>query len=507
MKKSFQIGSTPLTISIISDILDLNKSLKLSIESKKKIKECRSYLDQRINDSEDPIYGVNTGFGALCDRKVSKEDIQKLQKNLILSHACGTGETVPQEVVKIMLLLKIQSLSYGNSAIQLNTIQRLVDMFNENILPVVYEQGSLGASGDLVPLAHLSLPLLGLGEVDISEICENGYYKRRKAKKILDEKEWNPILLQSKEGLALINGTQFMGAYGVWSLIQCMRLSYFADVISSISLESFHGSVEAFDKLIHKIRPHKGQIVTAKNIKELLRGSSIQKDHKTYIQDPYSFRCIPQVHGATKDIIKHVKGIFEIELNSVTDNPLIFKKEDKIISGGNFHGQPLAMALDYLAISVSELGSISERRIFQLISGSRGLPEFLTANPGVNSGMMIPQYTAASIVSQNKQLCTPSSVDSIVSSNGQEDHVSMGANSATKLYRVIKNLERILAIELMTATQALAFRNVRSSDFIEEVLDLYRLEVAFLDQDRLLHDDIQKSINFLQNLDIDTNLL
>ncbi|HJM16490.1 MAG TPA: aromatic amino acid ammonia-lyase, partial [Flavobacteriales bacterium] len=296
-------------------------------------------------------------------------------------------------------------------------------------------------------------------------------------------------------------------AYGVWSLLKSEKLSYLADLIGSISLEGFDGRNECFDELIHLVRPHKGQLKTAENIRDFLMDSEIQQQKKSHVQDPYSFRCMPQVHGASKDVINHVKSVFTTEINSVTDNPTVFPKEDKIISGGNFHGQPLAMSMDYLSIGISELSSISERRIYQLISGERGLPPFLVAKAGLNSGMMIPQYTAASIVSQNKQLCTPSSVDSIVSSNGQEDHVSMGANSATKLYKVVENTERVLAIELMNAVQSIAFRNNKSSDFIESFIDVYRDEVPFLNEDRILHDDIQKSIKFLQNLEIDTELL
>ena len=507
MAKAFKIGDQPLSISTISEITATNTPIALSVSAKKKIKDCRKYLDNKIAKSSEPIYGINTGFGALCNHKISNKELAQLQKNLVLSHACGTGEEVPPEIVKIMLLLKVQSLSYGHSGVQLKTVERLIDMFNNKILPVVFQQGSLGASGDLSPLAHMSLPLIGEGDVDVPGISDNGYYKRRKASKILKEMNWKPIQLQSKEGLALLNGTQFMTAYGVWSLIKAQRISYLADMISSISLEAFDGRSECFEALLHQVRPFKGQIKTAANIREFLNGSEIQKGEKEDVQDPYSFRCIPQVHGATKDVIDHVKSTFRTEINSVTDNPTIFVKENKIISGGNFHGQPLAMAMDYLAIGLAELGSISERRTYQLISGQRGLPSFLISKAGLNSGMMIPQYTAASIVSQNKQFCTPASVDSIVSSNGQEDHVSMGANAATKLYKVVENTERILAIEILNAAQGLAFRNLKSSDFIEKILDVYRDQVKFLDNDRLLHTDIENSIFFLQHIDIDTKLL
>ena len=505
MSKMYKIGEKLLTLSDISKILSEGIKIELSSKSEKKVKECRKYLDEKIKNSQDPIYGVNTGFGSLCNHKISDEDLEQLQRNLVVSHACGTGDEVPQDIVKIMLLLKIQSLSYGHSAVQLQTINRLIDMFNNNILPVVFQLGSLGASGDLAPLAHMSLVLVGLGETYIPN--KDGDFVKKDTSEVMKLMNWNPIHLKSKEGLALLNGTQFMGAYGVWSLLKSQKLSYLSDLIGTISLEAFDGRNECFDELIHLVRPHKGQLLTAENIRELLEGSEIQKQEKEHVQDPYSFRCMPQVHGATKDVITHVKSIFTTEINSVTDNPTFFPKEDKVISGGNFHGQPLAMSMDYLALSVSELGSISERRIYQLISGQRGLPEFLVAEPGLNSGMMIPQYTAASIVSQNKQFCTPASSDSIVSSNGQEDHVSMGANAATKLYKVVENVEIILAIELMNAVQAIAFRKNRSSDFIENFIDSYRSEVDFLNKDRLLHTDIKKSVDFIYSLEIDQDLL
>ena len=505
MLEIYKIGESFLSLSEISRIISEGLKIELSSKSEKKVIECRNYLDEKMKNSDAPIYGINTGFGSLCNHKISDDDLGKLQKNLVISHSCGTGDEVPHTVVKIMLLLKIQSLSYGHSAVQLITINRLIEMFNKNILPVIYQQGSLGASGDLAPLAHMSLVLLGMGKVDVPN-NENGF-DRKNTSDVMGEMGWEAIQLKSKEGLALLNGTQFMGAYGVWSLLKSQKLSYLSDLIGTISLEAFDGRNECFDELIHLVRPHKGQISTAENIRGLLEGSEIQKQEKEHVQDPYSFRCMPQVHGATKDVISHVKSVFTTEMNSVTDNPTVFPKEDKIISGGNFHGQPLAMSMDYLALAISELASISERRTYQLISGLRGLPAFLVADPGLNSGMMIPQYTAASIVSQNKQLCMPASSDSIVSSNGQEDHVSMGANAATKLYKVIENVERVLAIELMNAVQAIAFRKNTSSVFIENFIDTYRNEVPFLDEDRLLHTDIQNSISFLQSLEIDEELL
>ena len=496
----FIIGEERLTISNIRNILFQNRKLLLSSNTKKIILDSRNFLNKKIQDSDVPVYGVNTGFGSLCNTKIADNDLESLQRNLVLSHACGIGDLVPKEIVKIMLLFKIEALIKGYSSVQLITVERLIEMFNNNIIPLVYQQGSLGASGDLAPLAHMSLFLIGEGQVYYNDKVQDSNI-------VLKEMNWQPIKLQSKEGLALLNGTQFMSAYGIWSIIKSQKLSYIADMIGAISLEGFDGRGECFDELIHLLRPHKGQLKTAANIRDFLQDSNIQKKVKKHVQDPYSFRCIPQVHGATKDVIDHVLGIFLTEVNSVTDNPNVFTKEDKIISGGNFHGQPLAMAMDYLAIAVAELGSISERRTYHLISGQRDLPSFLVANPGLNSGMMIPQYTAASIVSQNKQLCTPASVDSIVSSNGQEDHVSMGANAATKLLRVVENTERILAIELFNSSQAIFFRKEKSSDFIENILEIYREEVPVVKQDRLLYEDIDKSVSFLQNLSVDDNLI
>ena len=501
MDNSHYISSEVLSLEDLQEIISYGKTLELSEEAKVNIDKCRAYLDNKMKTHDDPIYGINTGFGSLYNIKISNENLSKLQENLVKSHACGTGEEVPQAIVKMMLLLKIQSLAYGYSGVQLITVERLIDFYNNDILPVIYTQGSLGASGDLAPLAHLSLPLLGMGEVNY-----NG--KRLTAKEVLNEFKWAPIVLQSKEGLALLNGTQFMSAYGAYVLIKACKFSWLADLIGTISLEGFDGRKEPFNELIHYIRPHKGQIVTAGRVNEFLEGSQIIDQKKQHVQDPYSFRCIPQVHGASKDAIDYVKKTFKTEINSVTDNPNVFIDSDQIISGGNFHGQPLALSLDFLAIALSELGSISERRTYQLISGLRNLPPFLVNNPGLNSGFMIPQYTAASIASQNKQLSTPASVDSIVSSNGQEDHVSMGANAATKVLRVMDNLERILAIELLNASQAIEFRRpLKSSDFIEMFLKSYRAEVPLVEEDRILHYDIEKTIVFLDSFVIEEELL
>lgn len=491
------IGPEKLTFKKVFDIFTQGHKLELSEEAKQRINKCRAYLDKKTENQEAPIYGVTTGFGSLCDRTISKEQLGDLQKNLVMSHACGVGEEVPSEIVKLMLFLKAQSLSYGHSGAQLVTVQRLVDFFNNDIFPVVYQQGSLGASGDLAPLAHMSLPLLGLGEV---------YYKGKKmdAADVLAQFGWDPIQLQSKEGLALLNGTQFMSSYGVYCLIKTFRLSELADIIGMISLEAYDGRPEPFIDAVHQIRHQKGQIQTAERFRNILEGSELIKQPKKHVQDPYSFRCMPQVHGASKDSINHVASIFSNEINAVTDNPTIFPDEDIVVSAGNFHGQPLALTLDFLAIAVAEWGNISERRVYQLISGKRGLPSFLVANPGLNSGFMIPQYAAASVVSQNKQLCCPASVDSIESSQGQEDHVSMGANAATKAYRVVMNLEKILAIELMNAAQGLEFRKpLKSSPFIEAFVAQYRKVVPFVEDDRVMYTEIAKSIQFLRDVTYD----
>ena len=486
------ISTRKLTVSRISEIISNGDRLELSQEAATAVKRCREYLDSKMDDIRRPVYGVTTGFGSLCNITIPEEDLSQLQHNLVMSHACGTGEKVRPEIVKIMLMLKIQSLSYGYSGVQPETIQTLIDMFNNDVLPVVYRQGSLGASGDLAPLAHLSLPLIGMGEVE---------YKGKvlPSAEVWETLGWKPLRLQSKEGLALLNGTQFMGAHAVWALIQSRRLSEWADRIGAMSLDAFDGRIEPFWPQTHRVRPHQGQAETAARFMELLEGSDIIKRPKEHVQDPYSFRCIPQVHGASKDTIRYVESVIETEINSATDNPTVFPDEDLIISAGNFHGQPLAIAMDMLAIALAELANISERRIYKLISGQRGLPKFLVAKPGLNSGFMIPQYTAASIVSQNKGLCTPASVDSIPSSQGQEDHVSMGANAATKLVRVAENTERVLAIELFNAAQALDFRRpLKSSWNIEKIHAAYRTSVPFIQDDTYMHPLIEKSIEFIR---------
>lgn len=492
----YEIGSGQLSLAIITQVIKEGTKLSLSALAVKRIEKCRKYLDDKLSKNEDPIYGINTGFGYLQHIKIESENLTQLQHNLLLSHACGTGQEVPKEIVKLMLLLKIQSLSYGHSAIALTTVQRLVDFYNNDILPVIYTQGSLGASGDLAPLAHLALPLIGEGEV---------WYKDEKitATDLNNKFGWSSLMLKSKEGLALINGTQFMSAYGIFSLLKAQQLSNWADAIAAVSIDAFDCRIDPFLNLSHLIRPHQGQIKTAENISTWLAGSELIARKGKQTQDPYSFRCVPQVHGASKDSIQYIQSVFETEINSVTDNPNVFPDEDLIISAGNFHGQPLALTLDFLCLALAELGSISERRTFQLISGTRGLPPFLVKDAGLNSGLMITQYTAASIASENKQLCTPASIDSIVSSNGQEDHVSMGANAATKCLRVCNNLERILAIELLTASQALGLRlPEKSSVKIEKLVSEYRKVVSFNEADRVLANDIKASVEFINSFQL-----
>ena len=462
MNSVHTIDSNPLDLAILHDILSNDKKIALSSNAVARIQKCRVYLDEKMKSVSKPIYGINTGFGALYNVKIKGENLQKLQENLVMSHACGTGDEVTTSIVKLMLLFKIQSVSYGHSGVQLPTVNRLIDFYNNDITPVIYEQGSLGASGDLSPLAHLALPLIGMGEV---------YYQGNK-----------------------ISGAEVLE-------------TYLSDLIGAISLEAFDGRIEPFSELVHLVRPHNGQLKTAERIREFLKESELIAQEKQHVQDPYSFRCMPQVHGATKDTIRFVTKTFLTEINSVTDNPNIFVDEDIIISGGNFHGQPLALTLDFLAIAMSELGNISERRTYQLVSGHRHLPPFLVSNPGLNSGFMIPQYTAASIVSQNKQYATPASVDSIESSNGQEDHVSMGANGATKCKKVVDNIQTVLAIELFTASQGLSFGKAKSSPFLESFVNSFREEVCIVEEDRVMHNDIMNASEFIDSLEIDSEEL
>lgn len=491
--KEFNIDQLTHSYEDIVCLLDPECKIRLGEESRARIIKCRTYLDERMKNQKAPIYGVTTGFGSLCNVSVDKDQLSQLQKNLVMSHACGLGDEVRSEIVRLMIALKIKSLAYGYSGCQIETVERLVAFFNEGVTPVVYQQGSLGASGDLAPLANMCLPLLGLGEF---------YYKGEKHRG--EELEamfgWKPITLVSKEGLALLNGTQFMLAHSVWSLIHAKHISEMADRVAVVSLEAFNGRKEPFTHGVHAVRPHAGQIETAKIIREYLEGSEMINGEGKEVQDPYSFRCVPQVHGASKDAIRYVESVFMTEVNSATDNPTILPDEDAVISAGNFHGQPLSITLDFLAIAVAELGSISERRTYQLISGKRGLPSFLVAKSGLNSGFMIPQYAQASVVSQNKQLCTPCVVDTIDSSQGQEDHVSMGANAATKCVRVVENVEKILGIEIMNAAQAFEFRRPKkSSPAIEQFVADYRKVVPFIEEDTIMYTHIANSTEFIRN--------
>lgn len=467
--------------------------IELSPLASTKIKQSFDYLQNKLQQSDRLFYGINTGFGSLCNIAIPKEDLSLLQHNLVRSHACGCGEIVPDHLVRLMLFLKVQSLSYGHSAVNPDTVALLIQLFNHDLLPIVYTQGSLGASGDLAPLAHLSLPLIGEGLVKYEG-------KIIPSLEGLNKVGLAPIPLGAKEGLALLNGTQFMLAYASWAVIESARLVHWADFLAAASLDAFDGKSEPFRSELHRIRPHVGQMESAKQIMKWLNGSEIQNQEKVNVQDPYSFRCVPQVHGASRQVLSHVKQVVETELHSVTDNPNVFPEEDVILSGGNFHGQPLALAMDYLAIGLHELGHISERRVYKLISGERGLPPFLVSNPGLNSGLMIPQYTAASIVSQNKQLCTPASIDSIPSSNGQEDHVSMGANAATKLYRILDNLYSLFSIEMLNTSQALYFRlPVQSSPSINQVMSIWRSKVALVENDRVFANDIAVGRGIIQS--------
>ena len=494
--EKYGIGTSELTYDLIEKILLDDTKLYLSDTAKEKIQHCRDYLDKKTDNNTVPIYGVTTGFGSLCNKHISSEDLSTLQENLVKSHSCSVGTMIDKTVIKLMLLLKAHALSMGFSGVQVETVQRILDFYNNDIYPVVYDRGSLGASGDLAPLANLFLPLIGEGKVVYKDKIING-------KEILNIFGWKPIKLKSKEGLALLNGTQFMSANGIKALIDGWHLVNCFDLFGAMSLEAFDGRIEPFWPQIQEVRPHAGQIQTAKVFRKVLEGSEIIKREKEHVQDPYSFRCIPQVHGAVKDAMHHVTNVLHVEINSVTDNPTVFPDEDLVISGGNFHGEPLALAFDYMGVALAELGNISERRVAQLIFGLRGLPEFLVAKPGLNSGFMIPQYSAASMVSQNKMYAWPASCDSIVSSNGQEDLVSMGANAATKLHKIIDNLKYIAAIELMNAAQGLDFRKpLKSSPLIESVREAYRKVVPFVEEDVVMEDYIAKTMNFLDSFEI-----
>lgn len=494
MSSTFTVSTSAISLEDLRHFLRNCSSITLDRTSAIRITANRNFLEKKVSEPGARFYGVNTGFGALCDVQIPPDQMEQLQENLLMSHACGMGDEVKPEVVKLMLLLKVKGLSQGHSGVSLETVEQLIKLYNHGIYPIVWEVGSLGASGDLAPLSHLCLPLIGKGSVRYKGL-------KTDAEIALQQEGLKPVKLKSKEGLALINGTQFMSAWGCYSLIEAERVSILSDLTAAISVDAFDAQINPFHPAIQRVRNHSGQIESAENVLKFLSGSKIALQPKNNVQDPYSFRCVPQVHGAVKYAIEQVRDVFEKEINAVTDNPLIFEEEDLIVSGGNFHGEPLALALDYLSIAMSELASISERRTFQLISGKRGLPKFLVNDSGLNSGLMIPQYTAASIVSMNKQLATPASVDTITSSDGQEDHVSMGANAAVKCYKIVYNIEKVLAIEFMTAMQALDFRSpLKSSPLIEKIKSDYRKIVPFYDKDRILYDDIQVTVDFMREI-------
>lgn len=456
--------------------------LTLSKDVAQAVAQCRAFLESKLTGDNGPaIYGVNTGFGDLAHTRVGSDELSALQRNLLVSHACGVGEVVPTEVVRAMVLLKIKALGKGHSGVRLETVERLMAHWNANLLPVVPSQGSLGASGDLAPLSHMVLPLIGEGEVHVEGIPVPSH-------EVLQAKGWKPLQLGAKEGLALINGTQLMLAYGVMAMERLERIADWADALCAWSLEAWHGRIEPFDVDIHNLRNQSNAALVASNVTDWLKESQWQQTPREQVQDPYSFRCAPQVHGASRNTLAFARTVLENEINAVTDNPLIFPEKDKVLSGGNFHGQPLALQLEALALAAAEWGSISERRTFKLLSGRQGLPAFLVANPGLNSGFMIPQYTAASLVSQNKQLCAPNVVDTIDSSNGQEDHVSMGANAALKLWKVLDNVEQVLAIECLSAAQACDLRGTKGmAPALEGLQRSLRREVPFLSQDAYMH--------------------
>ena len=483
------------SIDVIIALAQPGQSIFIAEEVYRAATQSRNYLDGLLVENDQAYYGINTGFGALCQVRIPEAQLEALQENLVRSHACGVGAECRPEIVRLMLALKIQSLILGHSGVSRATIMRLVDFYNHDVLPVVYEMGSLGASGDLAPLAHLCLPLMGEGAV-----VWKG--KRMPAAAVCSQLAWDPVKLQSKEGLALLNGTQYMSALGLWAIHEGRKISAIANMCAALSIDAFGGNLQPFHPLLHKVRPHNGQIQTAQDILMWLEEGAIHERLPAGVQDPYSFRCVPQVHGASSDVLAHVTSVFAIECQSVSDNPLIFPEEHLIMSGGNFHGQPLALALDYLAMALVELGSISERRTFQLLSGSRGLPPFMAADSGLHSGYMIPQYTAASLVSQNRQLAIPASIDNVTSSNGQEDHVSMGANAGIRLQKIIDNLWNIFGVEWMTAAQAIDERNTTTAPKLEQIRQSYRQIVPTLKGDRILSVDMHASSTFLRELSL-----
>lgn len=492
----FNYGIDTLTVAAALELAAGTTKGVLSAEARAKIDRSAAEV-QAIVDSGRTVYGVNTGFGILANTPISEEDTATLQYKILQSHSVGVGDPVPVEIAKLMLITKIQSLAQGYSGVQLATMERILWHVENNIIPVVPEKGSVGASGDLAPLAHLFLPLIGLGELWV-----NG--ERRSTNEVMNERGMAPVRLGPKEGLALINGTQFILSYAVKAVQRLENCLDAADIIGAMSLEALTGTEAPFDERLHQLRPFEGSALVASRLRRLLAGSAIMKSHVDCgrVQDPYSLRCMPQVHGASRNAWLHLRELTELELNAVTDNPVIFAADDTI-SGGNFHGQLLALPLDYACFAAAELGNISDRRCYLLLEGKWGLPLLLMRDVGLNSGFMIPQYTTAALVTENKTLCFPASADSIPTSLGQEDHVSMGSISGRKLNKIIDNLEYILAIELLSACQAIEFRRpLRSSAPLEAAHELVRSQVSFAEQDRIFADDINRVITLIRNFSL-----
>jgi len=491
--KTFNITGEPITIEQCYEIAESGAKIELSCEAEENINRCRATIEKLMAEGR-TIYGVNTGFGKLSNTRIRNDEAESLQKNIVISHACGVGNPLPPNVVRMIMFITVLRFAKGHSGIKPETVKTLIEMLNKGVVPVVPEKGSLGASGDLVPLAHIALVLIGLGEAEYNGDTMSG----ADAMELAGIK---PVVLGYKEGLALLNGTQVMNALGIYALTEAFKLYKTANVSTALMMEAVKGCMPAFDKRIHEIRPHKGQISAAAEVSSLLVGSK-NVGKSEHIQNPYSLRCVPQVHGATLDALHYVKGVLETELNSVTDNPLIFPDDDDVLSGGNFHGQPLALALDFLAIALSELANISERRIEQLVNPQlSGLAPFLITNSGLNSGMMIAQYTAASLVSENKIYASPASVDSIPSSANQEDHVSMGSISARKLNTIVENVRNVLAIELMCAAQAIDLSDTADglSPQTAKVYKAIRQRVPILDKDRTLYPDINEIASMIKH--------
>lgn len=489
----FVYGIDKLTVNNVMAIANGSLKATLSDYAKSKIDECRKKVETIANRNK-AVYGINTGFGPLCDVQITPEETSILQRNLLITHAVGVGSPISKKLSKIMMICKVHALSRGFSGIRLDVVERIIYFIEHDLLPVVPEQGSVGASGDLAPLSHLFLPLIGEGEFWIDDTIVP-------AKKVLEKHHLAPMQLEAKEGLALINGTQFILAHAITGLYKMAYLLDLADVAGAMSLEGYQGSESPFKELLHSIRPFKGNMEVAKRMRMLFENSKNIKSHENCarVQDPYSMRCIPQVHGASRNAYYHLSELAEIEMNSVTDNPIVLS-ETEAISGGNFHGQPLAMALDYCSIAASELGNIADRRCYLLLEGKYGLPRLLTAKGGLNSGFMIPQYTTAALVTENKSLCFPPSADSVPTSLGQEDHVSMGSISGRKFNQILGNIEKILAIELMYAAQAMEFRRPNAfSKIIEKNFSIIRSKVAKLEEDRILKEDINALIAMVKN--------